>query len=516
MDTSALQRALLIGIAVLAVASRLYQFAAVPPGLNQDEASIGYEAFSLLYYGIDRNGMSYPVHLVSWGSGQNALYAYLAMPFVALGLNQFTVRLPMVLTALLSLPLAWWVVRRAFGERAALAAVTTLALSPWHIMLSRWALESNLLPFVFVAGFACLLKSFEVEARRRIAWMAAAGVLFGLCTYAYGAAYLALPLFLIGAMGVGLVSRTIGWKAVIVGLVAFAAVSAPIVAFIAVNTFRWDSIVIAGVSIPRLPVTPRFQSQLPPGSGGLMQNAQRLASLLTHQGDGTVYNITAPFGFVYSFAFLALGLLCLAVLAVQFVATRGHPERMLFVIWFLACLATGIVQEANINRINLLLVPSILGAGIALAMIDEKLRGALAAGLVVYLACFALFVSAYFTSQREKIALEFFDGLLPALSYVQQQTDHRICVTRQVNMPYVYALFAERTDPREFLRTVEYENPNAPFRFVARFGRYTFGLDRCDYANTAAVVARRGETLPAGVPIKQRASFGFFDTYVLR
>src|SRR5512138_1804117 len=75
----------------LGVVARIVGFGGTPPGLNQDEASIGYESWSLLNYGIDRNGVHWPVHLVSWGSGQNALYAYLAMPFVAFGLTPLTV-----------------------------------------------------------------------------------------------------------------------------------------------------------------------------------------------------------------------------------------------------------------------------------------------------------------------------------------------------------------------------------------------------------------------------------------
>ena len=63
---------------------RLLMLKSLPYGLNQDEASSGYDAFALLAKGIDRNGVSFPVLFVSWGSGQNALMAYLAMPFIAL------------------------------------------------------------------------------------------------------------------------------------------------------------------------------------------------------------------------------------------------------------------------------------------------------------------------------------------------------------------------------------------------------------------------------------------------
>ncbi|MGH2541274.1 MAG: hypothetical protein ACRDIB_00665, partial [Ardenticatenaceae bacterium] len=91
----------------LAVFARVWDFGGMPPGLNQDEVSIGYEAFSLLHFGIERNGFSFPAHLVSWGSGQNVLYAYLAMPFVAWGLTPVTVRMAMLIVGLLTLPLVY-------------------------------------------------------------------------------------------------------------------------------------------------------------------------------------------------------------------------------------------------------------------------------------------------------------------------------------------------------------------------------------------------------------------------
>src|SRR5262245_45862880 len=74
---------LLLLILGLGLAARLYELTSVPPGFNQDEASTGYDAWAILHHGIDRNGFHLPVLLVSWGSGQNALPSYLAMPFLA-------------------------------------------------------------------------------------------------------------------------------------------------------------------------------------------------------------------------------------------------------------------------------------------------------------------------------------------------------------------------------------------------------------------------------------------------
>ena len=52
-------------IFLLAAGLRLWAFGTVPGGLNQDEASIGYDAWSILHYGIDRNGIRLPVHLIA-------------------------------------------------------------------------------------------------------------------------------------------------------------------------------------------------------------------------------------------------------------------------------------------------------------------------------------------------------------------------------------------------------------------------------------------------------------------
>lgn len=83
---------LLLAILILGFLCRLLFLKSMPGGLNQDEASIGYEAYSIMKFGTDRHGISYPVHLISWGSGQNALYAYLLIPFIKLmGLSEFSV-----------------------------------------------------------------------------------------------------------------------------------------------------------------------------------------------------------------------------------------------------------------------------------------------------------------------------------------------------------------------------------------------------------------------------------------
>src|SRR5574344_30371 len=91
-------------ILVIGILVRTVNIGNLPYGIGGDEASEGYEAYSLLNYGVDRHLKSFPVHFISWGSGQNALYAYWDIPFIALlGLTEIAVRLPMAILGCITL-----------------------------------------------------------------------------------------------------------------------------------------------------------------------------------------------------------------------------------------------------------------------------------------------------------------------------------------------------------------------------------------------------------------------------
>lgn len=97
---------------------RSYEFGNLPAGLNQDEAFAGYEAFSLLHYGVDSAGYRNPCYFVSWGSGMNVLESYLAIPFMKLfGTSVITLRLPQLVLSCVSLPVFYLLMRKIFSEK---------------------------------------------------------------------------------------------------------------------------------------------------------------------------------------------------------------------------------------------------------------------------------------------------------------------------------------------------------------------------------------------------------------
>ena len=157
---------LAVGVIVLiGCIVRITEFGSLPAGLNQDEAFAGYEAYSLLNYGTDSWGYTNPCYFVSWGSGMNVLESYLAMPFIALfGLSVETFRMPQLICACLSLPVFYLLLKEMFNKKIAIIGLFVLSVSPWHIMLSRWGLESNLAPAFLLFGLYFFVKVFRYGA----------------------------------------------------------------------------------------------------------------------------------------------------------------------------------------------------------------------------------------------------------------------------------------------------------------------------------------------------------------
>src|SRR3989344_2718177 len=87
----------------IAVFLRLFNITNIPPGVNRDEASIGYTAYSLLNTGRDEYGRMFPLSFQSFGDWKLPLYIYTVVPFVSVfGLNELAVRLPSVIVGILS------------------------------------------------------------------------------------------------------------------------------------------------------------------------------------------------------------------------------------------------------------------------------------------------------------------------------------------------------------------------------------------------------------------------------
>lgn len=501
---------LLALVLVVGVAVRTAAFGTIPPGLHQDEASSGYDAWALLHHGIDRNGYAYPVHLVAWGSGQNALYSYLAMPFIyVLGLDVWSVRLVNLLAGLASLPLCYALSRRWWDAPTALVATALLATCPWHVMLSRWGLESNLLPAVLLLAVWLLVRADE-----RPIWLPGSCAAFATALYAYGSAYVVVPI-VIGLSVLRLArQRRIPVRVWVASAAVFVVLALPIAAFVVINLWGLDEIRTAFMSVPRLPSRPRFTLVTGLSEAGGASIGHRLMALvrfLALQDDPRRFNVIPGVGLLYPFGFP------LAVLGVAVVARQWRTRVFVLLAWLVASLVLGVVYvEPNANRMNAALLPLVLctAAGIVAVVRMAWRRSprlgvfASSAVLTVYLWYFARFTVSYFGHYASFASPVFFEGLTDAVRFAAERSRGTICVTDRAQMPYVFVLFATRTDPHRFLATVRYVNPGGDFQHVAAFDRWVFGLHRCPDLRTATLVLDRLEGEGATVAGRDAPTFG--------
>ncbi len=464
-------------VLILGILARVWGFGVLPAGMAKDEAMIGVDAYTLLHYGTDRFGNSYPVHLSSYGTGQNVLYAVLLIPFIAIrDLTPLVVRLPMLIVGILSLPLLYIIARHISDRKYALIAMFLLAINPWHIVLSHWALESNLLPFVFMIGFVFLLKS------RRHNWVfILAGLFFGLCYYAYGTAYVAVTIFMVAAASILLWYKRVSLRNLVLGMVVFILVALPIGLFVLVNLFHWDTLHLGPVTIPRLPGDERW-TEVSVVSGNrqnqsLAGNLAGLSGVLWSGSDRLASNSVEPYGYFYPYIIL-VALIGLFLLIKQR-KIENTPDRLMLISWFAAAIVIGILQRpVNLNRINLIFIPLILFIAAALAWLEKNLKIVFIGTVCALLVGFAFFNRDYHgEGYRQATRRIFYADLIPALIFARGAGQGPICVTGEIGQPYIFALFAEKMPPSEFIDSVVYRG--GELDEVLSFGRYTFGIENC-------------------------------------
>jgi 4-amino-4-deoxy-L-arabinose transferase-like glycosyltransferase len=195
MNEKRLARLLLMTVVLLLAAyQRIYQLAVIPYGLIPDEVMRGYDAQSLWQTGADSFGQPWPLFLRGFDDYTPALYSYLSIPFTAIfGLGALGTRLASAIVGVVTVALAYPLIRHPFGEIAALTGAFLLAISPWHILASRTGTEWNLLAFGPV-----LVIVLAYRGLRYPSFFIAAGIAAGLALYGYAPIKAFLPLLIAG------------------------------------------------------------------------------------------------------------------------------------------------------------------------------------------------------------------------------------------------------------------------------------------------------------------------------
>lgn len=477
-------------ILIIGILIRIVGIVDMPNALNSDEASSGYEAFSILNYGIDRNGNKLPVFLVSWGGGQNALFTYLIIPFIKIfGLNTLSVRLPMAILGCISLIVMYLLLRKISNKKLAIIGLAFFAICPWHIMKSRWGLESNLFPDLILIFVYFLIEGLE-KKNKVIYYMAF--IIAGLSAYSYGTSYYFLPVFLIPLMIILVKKKKITILQAIISILIVALVSLPIVLYVVINTFKLPQINLPFITIPRLEVN-RYEVLTSIFSENFLQQSMsnfiQGFKILIMQTDELPWNNIEPFGIIYSFSifFTIIGILD------SFKKKKIVEIKYSYIInlWFIVSIVLIFICEPNINRINIIMIPIIYYTIIGLYIILSNTKKVSIIISILYVIFFGMFIESYFTQNFDEYWT--FEGdLEEVVQYVDKIQDKQIYITDKIQSNYIHILFYTQYDARDFVNTVYYEDPYVEFRNVKSFGKYRIeNIDELELINGNVYVIKK-------------------------
>jgi len=460
-------------VLVLGIFARFYMFGSVPGDINQDEAFAGYNAYTLLHHAADSYGYRLPVYLTAWGSGMNALESYLMVPFVALfGLHVWVIRLPMVLVGILSLVAVYFMVRRFTNEKAAVGAMLLLAISPWHVMLSRWALESNLAP-----GFVLFGLFFFVKGLQKPKFLIAAAAFYGLSLYAYATIWAVVPFIVLMGIIYGLWTKSIGnnrytW----ISLGVLFVLALPLFLFLLVNKDVIPEIRLPFISIPKLVYFRDSEISFEK----IPENFMNFWNILKNQSDGLPWNYMAGYGLFYSFTlpFILVGLVLNIYHAIRDVVARRLGISFFLVVWLVAGFIIGILINVNVNRVNLFFIPAIIMAAQGILLTFNYIHPrTICIPVFAYLLCFSNFEREYFTTYKDSIGNHFCEGIGDAMKFAQSKMSAGTKMYVDPNTSYPRILFYGQVDLNSYLSTVSYINFPSAFLYVNSFDKYVFSFN---------------------------------------
>ncbi|MCR4902205.1 MAG: glycosyltransferase family 39 protein [Butyrivibrio sp.] len=433
----------------------------------QDEAFPGYEAWSLINYGHDSHGYTMPVYFETWGSGMSAMQIYLMVPCVALfGLSSFSIRIPQAVLGCLTLVAFYFFMKRIRNEKTALIGAAIFAIIPWHIMMSRWALDCYFLP-----GFLLFSQLFLLKAEDDNKWFMVSMLFYGLSLYCYAAAWVMMP-FIVGIQSLYMLfSRKIKFdKYIIIGYGILVIVALPLLLFVLVNWGFINEIVTPFISIPKLALFRTDEMDLSLKS--MLQHLYDTFVMMVTQDDGRLTNATPQFGLYYKFSliFIIIGL----GISLKSIIKKENTRDIIMWVQMIAGFALGSTIVAYFSRINIIHIPMIFFLVIGLSEVinyfGEKAKYIL---FVVYAASFMMFSVYYVAYHDDLVAESNYDGIGQALKALKE-TEHGTVHILSWQIMYPYVLYYDQYPTDLFIETVDYD-PDTTRRYL--FPRTFEGYD---------------------------------------
>ena len=349
-------KALAAFILLIGIITRCIQFGRIPSGVNQDEAMGAVDALAIATYGTDRFGVYHPVHLQAWRVGQmSAGLSYLqALCIKLFGFSTVTIRLPLLIVSSISLLLMFFIGKKIKDEKMGLILLALSVINPWHFMQSRWAMDCNLFPHVFLMGLTAMLYGLDSFPLLLLSM-----VFFGLTFYCYGIAVYSVPVFLLLCAIWLLRKKKISPGKLISCVAVFLITAMPEILVMWINFRKLDTVYTPLFTLQYFSESVRSNDILFMNFSleGLLHNLKSMIEVAFLQVPGAAYNAPPQFGPSYhiSIVFEVIGLIYLVSMLVKRDKSIDKWPYFLVLSYFVTCLWLGaITRDVNVNRINLI------------------------------------------------------------------------------------------------------------------------------------------------------------------
>ncbi len=461
-----------------------------PPGVLVDEASLGYNSYSVLNTGKDEWGNFLPLTLKSFGDYKPSGYIYFAIPFIKLfGLNTFSVRLPSVISGLISILLIYLIIKKATKiDFLAIISAFILSISPWFIFIHRMAWEPNISLTLFLAGLYFLIISYN-----KFFIFLISAFYFSLSINIYVPYKIYTPLLIFSFLPYLLNKKILNKKSVTVFIFVLVLFCAPV---IYETLFKGADTRFKQVSLFNASGTPMYideQRQF----CGMHKNRQLLFLCYLIWNKPTVmiktYLVNYLSGFSSDFLFLEgdkaefvniLGvgglyywLLPFYIIGIAaLIINRNKHNFKLIIIWLLiAPFVPALANKPHYIRANMILIPTVLVTAIGIWYLVEQISYRykkiyiLMFLFISFISLIRIMVDYYFIYTKKAEAWD--DYYKDAYSFLSPFEDNydQIYVKKVNRHPYIYMVFYTAYNPYNFQKDIKRNGFE-----VLELGKYKF------------------------------------------
>ena len=501
-------------IILLAVFLRFYNLGRNPPSLTWDEAAWGYNAYSLGIDGRDEFGRFLPHdYLESFGDFKPPVYAYLSiLPVKIFGLTEFSTRFASAFFGVLTVLITYFLAKILFhlrgvhsatsevskAENIALLSAFFLAISPWHIMLSRAAFEANVATFFIV----CAVWLFLGGVQEKKWYLLLSAVSFVLSLYTFNTARVVAPILVL-VLAIGFRKQLFKRKkqTVFAFVIGILLILPTLKFFLSPQAnLRFQEVnIFSDINI--IKTTNQEIANDNNAEWSKIIHNRRLAygveylkhyfdnfnpSFLFIKGDGNPKFSTQTVGemYLWDLPFFVIGIL--------FLFRKREGNWWIIPMWLILGIIPAATAretphalriETTLPTFQIITAYGFLSFVKAISNIKYQKSKMQIKYLIFALSFlflifnFLYFYHDYFTHYPIRFSGEWQYGYREAIGYVKS-VEHeydRVIVTEDLGRPYIYFLFYTRYDPKRFRSEAIITREAFGFVHIKSFGKYRFG-----------------------------------------